>query len=55
MSCPVINFHKNRSKKWWLKYIGAWIIGIASCSMINIPNAMWEEYNEKQNRKEDSQ
>lgn len=48
MNCPVVDFHKNRNKKWWLKYIGGWIIGMVTCTIVNIPNAMWEEYNEKQ-------
>jgi hypothetical protein len=43
MNCPVINFHKNRSKKWWAKYVGAWIVGFASFSLINFLNEIWED------------
>jgi len=34
MKCPVIDYHKNRSLKWWIKYILAWIVGMASTGII---------------------
>ena len=34
MKCPVIDYHRKRSVKWWLKYIGLWIIALPTCGII---------------------
>jgi len=34
MKCPVIDYHKNRSYKWWIKYVVLWIVALPCCGII---------------------
>jgi hypothetical protein len=48
MKCPVIDYHKNRSKKWWLKYIGILILAFVTGGSLDFKQIdKWDKPDDK--------
>jgi len=46
-SCPVINYFRGHSRKWWFRFIIAQLIGFCSATAITIDKEWWEKVDKK--------